>query len=403
MPPQHDRRQHSICLVTETYPPEVNGVALTLAHLAQGLLSRGHTVSVVRPHRWTSDPPLPDQGPAGGPTILPVHSIPFPCYTGLHIGLPAGRQLQDSWAQDHPAVVYVATEGPLGWSAIRTAERLQIPILSGLHTNFHTYSAHYGLGWLEPVIFRYLGKFHNRTRATLVPSDDLRDRLHTQGFHNLHVLSRGVDSQLFTPERRSSALRASWGVSAAELAVLYVGRLAPEKNLNLAIQAYRAIQQVNPALKFIVVGDGPLSARLQKDHPDLIRCGVQTGESLAAHYASADIFLFPSQTETFGNVTLEAMASGLAVLAYDYAAAKMHIVHNKTGVVVPYGDASAFIDAAVQLVCKPQALSQMRRQARAYAASLTWPRIVEQFESLLLDSSDHTSDRLVLNSQTVNA
>ena len=198
---------------------------------------------------------------------------------------PAGRHAQTSLA--------TATQGPLGWSAARIAQRLQIPIFSGFHTNFHSYSEHYRLGWLEPMILRYLRMFHNRTRGTLVPSDDL--------------------------------------------AVLYVGRLAPEKNLNLAIQAYRAMQQSNTTttLKFILVGDGPLSTRLQKDHPDLVSCGVQTGEQLAAYYASADIFLFPSHTETFGNVTLEAMASGLAVVAYDYAAAKMHITHNKTGVLVP--------------------------------------------------------------------
>ena len=300
---------------------------------------------------------------------------------------PAGRHAQTSLA--------TATQGPLGWSAARIAQRLQIPIFSGFHTNFHSYSEHYRLGWLEPMILRYLRMFHNRTRGTLVPSDDLRDRLHTQGFNNVRVLSRGIDNQQFTPQRRSPALRSRWEVSSDELAVLYVGRLAPEKNLDLAIQAYRAMQQSNTTttLKFILVGDGPLSTRLQKDHPDLVSCGVQTGEQLAAHYASADIFLFPSHTETFGNVTLEAMASGLAVVAYDYAAAKMHITHNKTGVLVPYGDAQAFIQAAATIARAPQLLSRIRRQVRPYAATLTWPRIVEQFEALLLNTQDtDTSD-----------
>ena len=374
--PQHKHRQHHICIVTETYPPEVNGVALTLARLVHGLLARGHAVSVVRPRRWMSDDPQPDQDIPHGPTVTVVHGVPFPGYKGLHIGLPANRQLQDSWTQDRPDAVYVATEGPLGWSAVRVAQQLQIPILSGFHTNFHSYSEYYRLGWLEAVILRYLRTFHNRTRGTLVPSDDLRDRLQAQGFHNVRVLSRGIDSQRFTPQRRSSALRSHWGVSSDDLAVLYVGRLAPEKNLDLAIHAYRAMQQGNTTLKFILVGDGPLLARLQKDHPDLVFCGVQTGERLAAHYASADIFLFPSHTETFGNVTLEAMASGLAVVAYDYAAAKMHISHNKTGLLVPYGDALAFIDAAAKIARTPQLLSQIRGQVRPYAAALTWPRIV---------------------------
>ena len=416
--PQREHDQHHLCIVTETYPPEVNGVALTLARLVQGLLARGHAVSVVRPRTclWLSDNPQPKRDTPDGPAVTLVQGVPFPGYKGLRIGLPAGRQLQDSWTQDRPAAVYVATQGPLGWSAVRIARRLRIPVLSGFHTNFHTYSEHYRLGWFEPVILRYLRTFHNRTRGTLVPSDDLRDRLHTQGFHNVRVLSRGIDSQRFTPQRRSSALRSGWGLSTDDLAVLYVGRLAAEKNLDLAVQAYRAMQQssTTPALKFILVGDGPLSTCLQKDHPDLVFCGVQTGERLAAHYASADIFLFPSQTETFGNVTLEAMASGLAVVAYDYAAAKMHITHTKTGLLVPYGNTLAFIDTAVKIAHAPQLLSQIRCQVRPYVDSLTWPRIVEQFEALLLHTHDtlhtHTSDtvpdtdsdQLVLNSHSVN-
>jgi glycosyltransferase involved in cell wall biosynthesis len=130
---------------------------------------------------------------------------------------------------------------------------------------------------------------------------------------------------------------------------LYVGRLAPEKNLGLAIDAYRAMQRVNGAMTFVVVGDGPMRAALQQRHLDLIFSGLRTGDDLARHYASADVFLFPSETETFGNVTPEAIASGLVVVAYDYAAAHSHIKDGTTGVLAPLGDARAFVDAAVHV------------------------------------------------------
>jgi glycosyltransferase involved in cell wall biosynthesis len=259
-----------MCIVTETYPPEVNGAALTLAHLVQGLRSQGHVVSVVRPRRQTFD----DPGGSDDPRVTLVPGLPFPVYKGVHVGLPAGGMLRAHWTRHRPDVVYVATEGPLGWSAMRAAQCLGIPVFSGFHTNFHSYSRHYRLGWLQPLIFHYLCRFHNRTKGTSVPSADLRDRLQAVGLNNVSVLGRGVDSQLFTPDRRCAALRCTWGVLENDLAVLYVGRVAPEKNLGLAVTAYRAMQRFSASMKFIVVGDGPLRAPLQKAHPDLIFCGA---------------------------------------------------------------------------------------------------------------------------------
>jgi hypothetical protein len=167
-----------MCVITETYPPEVNGVAFTLAHLVDGLSARGHAVSVVRPRQRASD----RRDYPCSPNVTLVPSVPFPWYKGLQVGLPAGGLLQGCWRQYRPDVVYVATQGPLGWSAVRTARRLGIPVFSGFHTNFHSYSKYYGGGWLRPVIVRYLRGFHNRTLGTLVPSIDVRDRLQAIGF-----------------------------------------------------------------------------------------------------------------------------------------------------------------------------------------------------------------------------
>ena len=377
-PPQH------ICIVTETFPPEVNGVALTLSHLVKGLRANGHRVSIVRPRQRKVDCPIDDDSL----TTL-VRGLPLPGYRGLQFGLPASRTLRDLWEAHRPDVVYIATEGPLGWSAVCAAKRLRIAAFSGFHTNYHTYSRHYRLGWLQQLVFKYLCGFHNRTVGTLVPTADLRDKLEALGFRNVSFVGRGVDTQLFGPQRRCAQLRRDWGVSESDLAILYVGRLAPEKNLALAVNAYRSMQQKRPSVKFVLVGDGPLRASLQEQYRDLIFRGMLTGEQLARHYASADMFLFPSETETFGNVTLEAMASGLVVVAYDYAAAKLHIRNGETGVLVPYGDARAFIDSATSMVWEAQAINRMRQQAHDYVASIKWSRVVERFEALVTGPRDH--------------
>jgi glycosyltransferase involved in cell wall biosynthesis len=381
LPRSIENRRCHLCVVTDTYPPEINGVALTLARLVDGLRTRGHTVSLVRPRR-PSDPP----GPEVDPTLTLVPGLPLPGYPGLRVGLPPRALLRERWGRGRPDAVYVATEGPLGWSALGAARRLGVGVLSGFHTNFHGYARHYHGGWLAWGVARYLRCFHNRTDRTLVATTDLRDQLHARGFENLSVLGRGVDGRLFTPERRCHALRGEWGMSGSDPVVLYVGRLAAEKNIGLAIAAYRAMQRHHPSLRFVLVGDGPLRAALQRAHPDLVFCGAHTGERLAAHYASGDVFLFPSETETFGNVTLEAMASGLVVVAYDYAAARMHIAHGETGTLIPYGDARAFVEGAAALLRSPKGLDRMRRRARESVARLAWDRVVERFEVLLTDA-----------------
>jgi glycosyltransferase involved in cell wall biosynthesis len=383
-----------ICIVTETYPPEINGVSLTLAHLVKGLLSLGHAVSLVRPRQRLCDSP----GRSYDYKPILVSGLPLPGYKGLQFGLPAGWLLRNSWTQDRPDVVYVATEGPLGWSAVCNAARLGIPVFSGFHTNYHSYSKHYRLGWLQDIVFRYLRAFHNRTTGTLVANGDLRGRLQGLGFRNVSVLGRGVDNELFAPEHRSTDLRNRWGVSDDDLAILYVGRLAPEKNVRLAVDAYRATKGSRTFPKFILVGDGPIRAALEKENSDLIFCGLQTGKELARHYASADVFLFPSETETFGNVTLEAMASGLAVIAYDYAAAKAHIRHGETGMLVPYAQSKTFIETAAALVRDPHRVGEIGRRAREYASGVDWPHVVANFISLLTGARG--GDRFIFDQAT---
>ncbi|MFG0380029.1 glycosyltransferase family 4 protein [Pseudomonas sp. zbq_18] len=369
-----------IALVSETFPPEINGVANTLGRLCQGLRERGHRLQLIRPRQEGDTRSHTDD------ELLLTRGWPLPGYAGLQWGQSALHKLLRRWQQQRPDVLYIATEGPLGLSALRAARRLGIPVVSGFHTNFQQYTGHYGMGLLTRLLTGYLRWFHNRTRMTLVPSLSQRMELQRRGFERLELLARGVDGQLFHPCRRSAELRAAWGLSEADIAVLHVGRLAAEKNLPLLVRSFRTLQQQNPQhnLRLVLVGDGPQRLQLQAELPGAVFCGIQRGEQLAEHYASGDLFLFPSLSETFGNVVLEALAAGLAVVAYDQAAAAQHIRHGHNGALASPGDEQAFIDAAQWLLEDAESLRRVRLNARQHAGRQGWPAIVEQFEQHLL-------------------
>lgn len=371
-----------IGIVSETYPPEINGVALTVHSLAAGLAARGHDIDLIRPRQSQPQPAEP------GIDVLEVRGGALPRYPGLRFGLPAGRTLRQHWMQQRPDAVYVATEGPLGWSAMRTARRMGIPLSSGFHTRFDNYADHYGVGLLTSLVRGYLRRFHQRAAATLVPTDALARELNDMGITNARLLRRAVDTQLFHPSRRDDSLRASWGVDAATPVVLYVGRIAPEKNLELAIESFRAIQQRVPQARYVWVGDGPARAALEAAHPDFIYAGVQRGEALARHYASADLFPFPSLSETFGNVIIEALAAGLPVVAYTEGAAREHLVDGVNGYSIASGNAPAFVDAVVRLASNPALIRHMGRAAHAGVAGLSPDAVIRDFEALLREMAE---------------
>ena len=380
-----------ITLITETYAPEINGVANTLSRLCEGLRLRGHRVEVIRPRQ--ND----DESRGNGDDLMLCRGWPIPGYPGLQWGQSSMHKLLRRWQRNRPDVLYIATEGPLGLSALRAARRLRIAIVSGFHTNFQQYTRQYGLGFITRLLTSYLRWFHNRSTATLVPSVSQKTELERRGFERLALLSRGVDCQLFHPSRRSAFLRESWGLEVGDTAVLHVGRLAPEKNLGVLKATFDSLASAYPEkkLKLVIVGDGPVRATLQEQLPDAVFCGTQRGEALATHYASGDLFLFPSMTETFGNVVLEALASGLGVVAYDEAAAAQHIRHGHNGAVAMPGDQEGFIDAARWMLEDDENLRRVRLNARQHASRQGWAGIIESFENYLRAASE-TGDGVVL-------
>ena len=359
---------------------------MTLGRLVDGLAARGHRITIVRPRQRHESPRFSvTQRLACRQIRLP--GVPIPGYPQLRLGLPAARRLRQQWTLNRPDLVHVATEGPLGASAITMARRLGIPVTSSFHTNFDQYTRDYRIGWMKPVVAAWLRHVHNRTLRTFVPTRDLLARLGTEGYLNLRLLSRGVDSTLFNPGRRDGSLRASWGVAPTDPVVLHVGRIAAEKNYPLLFRAFDAIKAAEPRARLVLVGDGPLLAAYQRQRPDVMFTGFYTGANLARHYASGDIYLHTSVTETFGNVVTEALGSGLAVGAFDYAAAREFIRHGENGLTAPVGDEAAFIANAVRLVREPALRERLATAGTLTARTLSWDAIVDRFLGDLQDAA----------------
>jgi glycosyltransferase involved in cell wall biosynthesis len=366
-----------IALVTETWPPEINGVAHSVFQLCQGLKANGHNLMLIRPSQLHSilNTPADEE--------LLVRGFAIPRYKTLQFGAPAYARIKQQLAQYQPDLVHIVTEGPLGLAALYAARTLGIPVSSGFHSPFHEFSTHFGLGLLLTPIISYLRYFHNRTDVTCVPSEKTQVQLLEMGIRNLAIVSRGVNTEQFNPAHRDLALRSQWGVGEQTTVLLYVGRLSPEKNIDLVIAAFRELQVEQPlrAAQLVLVGDGPDRARLEKLAPDAIFAGMQTGEALGKHYASSDVFVFASQVETFGNVVLEAMASGLPVLAFDDAAAGQLVTTNQSGWLTPLKQEQQFKRFAAELP-KQIRLQAMGKDASARVQAMGWQQAVAQLEQV---------------------
>jgi glycosyltransferase involved in cell wall biosynthesis len=386
-----------IDLVTETFPPEINGVAMTLIHLVEGLAQRGHGVTVLRPRQGDLD----HEHIHGIYREALFPSLPIPGYAFLRMGLPARGRLIRRWRVERPDLVHIATEGPLGYSALLAARKLGLPISSSFHTNFHSYSRHYGFAFLTRPALAYLRHFHNRTRITLSPTHELNEQLTRDGFRDMRLMSRGVNTRVFSPAFRSESLRSRLDAAPSDLLIVHVSRLAAEKNYPLLFESFAAIRTQRPDAKLVVVGDGPLRKKLARQNPHVHFTGFLSRDALAVHYASADLFLYPSLTETFGNVTTESMASGLPVVAFDYAAAARFIRHGENGWLVPFGDHAAFVKAAIEVASDSALRYRLGPAARKTAESISWEYVIDHLERDFTDVIAADKKNSVISSASV--
>jgi len=360
-----------VALFTDTYLPQMNGVSRTLARLVAHLDRTGHEVFLVSPEVGEAAPHTVHHHPLAG--------IPVPVYPELLLARPLdgkGRRLLDTF---DPHLVHCATESTVGWSGRRWALRSGRPLVTSFHTNFPDYAREYGMGFLTPVAWGLLRRFHQPAFRTLCPSDATLQALRLKGFHDrLGIWSRGVDSELYHPDRRSSEVRERLAPG-ADVLLLYVGRLAGEKRLDVLMEAFPRIRdESSRRVELVLVGDGPWGEQLRKrEEPGVHLTGYLTGTALAEAYAAADVFVFPSDTETFGNVVAEAMASALPVVGSDRGGVRSTIDHGVTGFRAVPGDPADFARYVMQLVEDADLRGRMGSVGRSRAEEMSWTRILD--------------------------
>jgi glycosyltransferase involved in cell wall biosynthesis len=361
-----------IALFTDTYLPTVNGVARTLGRLVAHAHRRGHEVGLVSTRVSPRD--------AGGTAFhhqLP--GIPLPMYPELQLARPLDRRGMEVLDSFSPDLVHIATESTVGWSGRWWARKRKTPLVSSFHTDFPAYLAGYGFGGLESSVWRALQLFHSTSRITFCPSTATRRQLRFWGFRqDVRIWSRGVDTETFSPAWRSPDVRERMAPG-AELILLYVGRLAPEKRLDVLMEAFPRIRnEVGSRVALVLVGDGPWMEELEATAGEGIHLvGYKTGADLSRAYASGDVFVFPSDTETFGNVVTEALASGLPAVAPRKGGVVDSVIPGETGILVPPKDPPAFADAVVRLVIRDEERRELARRARAFALRRSWESILD--------------------------
>lgn len=361
-----------IALFTDTYAEDVNGVARTLARLVEHGTRRGHDFALVTTR--VSDAPAP-----WARVHRQLPGVPVPMYPELQLARPLDREAKRLLDDFEPDVVHVATESTVGFAGRRWALRQGLPLVTSFHTNFPAYLHDYRMGFLEPLVWRYLRWFHDRSLVTLCPSRDTLDSLQAKGFHpRLRVWTRGVDSELFSPMRRSEEGRQRLAPGADRI-LIYVGRLAAEKRVGFLLDAFALLRErLGSDVALVFVGDGPEREALRVRSPGNVHfTGYLTGTDLAEAYAAGDVFVFASDTETFGNVVLEALSSGVPAVVVDKGGVRATVHPERTGIRVPVGDLEAFADACEALLVDDARRATLAAGARAEALSRDWDTILD--------------------------
>ena len=381
------QRQMRIALVASSYNYIKDGVALTLNRLVAYLERQGVEVLVFAP--VGSAPAFVHQG-----TVVPVPSMALPRRPEYRLAFGLSRQNLQRLRAFRPDILHIAFAPDfLGYSAWRFAERWNIPLVASYHTRYETYLKHYWyVAGLKGVLSWYLRRFYGACREVYVPSRSMVEVLLAEGLRdNFRLWPRGVDLGQFDPDKRSARWRARYGIGAAEVIVLHVSRLVREKRTDTLEATLRLLEARGVAHRSVIVGDGPERARLEARLPRTIFTGFLQGEDLSEAYASSDIFLFPSETESFGNVTLEALASGLPCVCADATGSRSLVEHGRSGYLAEPGSVEEFATHVGRIAADPELRQKMAVAARDHSRSFSWDgtmdRILGYYKSLLAGSA----------------
>jgi glycosyltransferase involved in cell wall biosynthesis len=377
-----------VALFTDTFLPDVNGVAKTLGRWTKFLESKGAECKVFAPTSIT----------AGETDFFQVErflSIPFLLYPECRLAIPNPLHIRRILQAFNPTIIHCATPFNLGLSGMHYALKHRIPLVASYHTHFDQYLSHYKIQWAEPALWKYMLWFHQYCRKVYVPSQSALEHLESKGLNDLEIWGRGVETDHFSPEVDRDKVLASYGIDSSNFIILYVGRLAPEKSIDVLTETLNSLDPlIRKKVHLIIAGDGPISAVLHEQYSgsrQVTFTGFVQGKPLSDLYAAADCFFFPSTTETFGNVVLEAMASGTPVIGAAAGGVKDNVQHGVTGLLCPPGDVSAFVEATELLYSQPELRRSLGMQGRAYSLQQSWDsifmRLLDSYKGAIMDNS----------------
>jgi len=362
---------------TDTYPPQVNGVSVVTALTVAGMRARGWDVEILAPRYPTASASVFAATVGGGEPesgLTTLASVPLPFYPEVRVAMSGAAVARDIVARFRPDLVHCETEFLVGKAGQAAALGFGVPCVTSYHTDFSKYARSYRVPWLAGAVSRSLIRFHGRAARTYTPSQPSRDELLRGGVRDVEVWGRGVDAERFNPGRRSAALRARMGIDDT-FTFLYVGRLAREKGVDVVLDAFRRVREaLGTGVRLVVAGEGPAATTLRAAAPrgTVFLGNLHHASELPVLYASADAFVFASVTETLGLVVLEAMASGLAVVATPAGGVVDHLRPGENGLAFPAHDAEACAHAMMQLVSDRALLHRLRAGARRTAEALNW-------------------------------
>ncbi|HEX3215363.1 MAG TPA: glycosyltransferase family 1 protein [Aestuariivirgaceae bacterium] len=351
-----------------------DGAVVALNRLVQHLESKAVPVMVVAP--LPGEPVFESYG-----TVTPVPSVPIPGRSEYRLTLGIPRSVRDKIAAFRPTLFHVASPDPLGLAAVRLANRWQLPCVASYHSRHDIYSHYYGVGFLARPWQHYLRWLYSTCAQLYAPSEEVVALLRADRIgRDVRLWTRGVDLNRFNPDRRSQPWRRAMGFADDDVVVAFISRLVAEKNIGLVQEVLQLLEQRGVPHRQLFVGEGPERARLQAKLPNAVFTGFLDGDALSTAYASADVFFFPSVTETFGIVTLEAMASGLPAVCANATGSASLVKPGDTGFLVEETDKPGFADAIARLVSDPALRRRMGANAVARSRSYSWRRAMETLE-----------------------
>lgn len=378
-----------IAIFSDTYVPEINGVARTLKRYTNYLEENGIEYKLFIPEASTSLPEVPH--------VQRFSSIPFLFYPECRIALPNPLQIKQTLDVFKPTLIHIATPFNLGLYGLRYGKKNNIPMVASYHTNFDDYLDYYRLPFLKKWIWKYMTWFHRPFEKVYVPSIRTREKVISQNLHShIEVWGRGVDHSYYSPSKITNKIREKFSIKEKNI-LLYVGRIAPEKDIEIVLETFHNLpDQLKKDTHLLIVGDGPLLKQMTViQHDKITFTGFIEGEELAEVYASSDVFIFPSSTETFGNVVLEAMASGLPVVVAKAGGVQDLVEHGQNGYLCEAKNTDEFIKNTLVLLENDELRLKLAENARQFALSQSWEQIfnhlLDSFMSIVINKKQFTA------------